>query len=61
MWLFLVAHVEDVGRVDVDREIGFPNLGGVRMLDRGLPALRIGEEELDRSRVGGGRRGQRIG
>ena len=47
--------------MDVDGQVAGPDLGGVRVLDRGLPALRIGQEELDR--VGAGRlgRGERVG
>ena len=53
--------VEDVRRVDVDGEVGAADGVGVRVLDRLLPALRVGEEELDGLRAVGRGGGQRVG
>ena len=58
-----VATLTHVRRVDVDRQVAGPQRVGLRVLDRLLPALRVGEEELDdlgACGLGGGNRVGRV-
>jgi hypothetical protein len=53
--------VDDVGRVDVDRDVGGPQDLGVGPGLRLLPVLRVAEEELNQVGTALARLGQRVG